>query len=408
MGRVLSFEDFGFITLINTIWFIVGNFYNGLYLTVSHRVAFLMAHENKSSEALSFFNFTKKQSIKVSIIVTIIWLLASSYLASFFRISSPISLFLISPIFILGIIYSVNKGYLHGNINFWEVGLLLLLEAISKLLFAFIFLSTNLKELVYLTIPISVFLIYIFSGIFIKKVIKKIPTEAISSFPKQFLFASILISLSGTLFLSWDLIMVKHYLNSSDAGMYAILNLVGKIVFFLATLSSAFIIPLVGRNEGKGLDSKSIFNWSIFLTLFFSLISYLLLGPYGKVIVPFLLGDKALLITTYLNNYVISFVFFSLSYTLTLFHLAKKHYIFAVNAIFAPILFTLGIIFFHEDIAQIVWLILIVSIINILVAVFLHVIYKSRNPLLRNLIKFIRIYSPLPKVSVNTDKVLNR
>ena len=76
----------------------------------------------------------------------------------------------------------------------------------------------------------------------------------------NFFRASLFTGLSSVLFLSLDIILVKHYLAPEAAGEYALLSLIGKMVFFLGSLPAVFLITFVGRNEGLGFESKRIFE----------------------------------------------------------------------------------------------------------------------------------------------------
>jgi len=41
LGRTLSFEDFGLVTIINTLWYLALIPCNALYTTVNHRIAYI-------------------------------------------------------------------------------------------------------------------------------------------------------------------------------------------------------------------------------------------------------------------------------------------------------------------------------------------------------------------------------
>jgi len=65
--------------------------------------------------------------------------------------------------------------------------------------------------------------------------------------------------LAITAFLTFDMLLVKIFLSPTAAGEYALLSLVGKMIYFVGALFSQFITPMVSKEEGAGRDSEPVF-----------------------------------------------------------------------------------------------------------------------------------------------------
>jgi len=112
LGRTISFEDFGLITLINTFWYLLGIFASPLGSSLNHRTAFISAKYGRGA-AVSFFNSTFKIVLKVSLILAGIWFLATPFLVTFFNLQNPLPLLLFTLVVSSTLFYRMSKGYLH-------------------------------------------------------------------------------------------------------------------------------------------------------------------------------------------------------------------------------------------------------------------------------------------------------
>jgi len=70
-------------------------------------------------------------------------------------------------------------------------------------------------------------------------------------------------------FLTFDVILAKHYLSPEHAGQYALLSLIGKTIYFLGSLPNALMITLISnRMATKQNITKHILS---FLFIYFYL-----------------------------------------------------------------------------------------------------------------------------------------
>jgi O-antigen/teichoic acid export membrane protein len=379
LGRVLSFEAFGLITLVNAFLYMALILFNGLYATINYQSAYFFGRKSFAS-GWSFFASTNKKIITFTVIISVLWLVAIPFLDTFFQIHNMLVAFFFTPIIILGSLAASNKGFLQGNFKFATVSFLLIIEALSKLLFAWIFVTVQLASWVYLVIPLSVALSFVLSMVLL-------PSEnyhgdkltSSTEFPKVFFFAVIITGLSSTAFLTFDLLLVKHFLSPVEAGQYALLSLIGKMVYFLGTLPNALILTFISRDEGMNRDSRTSFYKLFSLALGLSCLAFILIGLWGKDIVPLLFGAKTVVILPYLMTYAAGIALFSLTIIIVSYHLAKKHYLFPILAIFTAVAMAIGITLFHGSIREVTYVIFYSSLVSFGVIGLLHALEMYTN-----------------------------
>ena len=360
LGRVLSFADLGLVTFVNTLWYIAALFIGSLSSTVNHKSAYLAATESRNSSA-DFRRSVLVLATMVTLGISIIWVLAAPFLSAFFKVSDPLVLLLFTPVLISGVVAAVNRGYLQGTLSFSKVAAVLFVETAVKFLLAFILVNADAARWVYLAIPGGVLGSAFISILFVGRKRESGAVAAKYKFPSNFFVASLFSGMSATVFLSLDIILVKHFFPPEVAGQYVLLSLVGKMIYFFGSLPNVFMITFVSRSEGLKENPKSTFYLLLVGVIILTCVGVLLLGPLGGLIVPVLLGSKTLAILPYLTLYTLAIAFFTVSNTIVSYHLARKHYFFPVASVVFSITALGGIIVAHGAIADVVNIVFMAS-----------------------------------------------
>lgn len=389
LGRALSFEEFGLVTLLTTLGYLLNIFINALTATVNQKVSFLIG-KHTYSEGTTFYIKVNQQIVKAGIIITIGFILLIPLLPRFFHISSYLPFILFIPSILCGLLLSSTRGYLSGKFLFQAVGILLLAESVSRLLIAFVFVNIGLAALVYISIPLSVSFAFICSYIFLKNQKETDKSKIAYNFPKQFFLSALIAGFASNAFLTFDLILVKHFLAPDIAGEYALLSLVGKMVYFLGSLPSAFIITFVSNHIGKGLNPSRIFYRLFSFTFVLAFGAFIIVGPLGNLSIPLLFGSKSNVILPYVTIYSAAITLFTLSTSIVSFHLARQNYLFPSVAIAMAVLMSLGMFIFHGSIDQIVQVMFSVGVFNFVLIGLLHFLEPKKLFLIKE--KWIESY----------------
>lgn len=352
LGRHLSFEDFGLVTLIITFYYVSGIFTTALAATLNFKTSQLIS-EGKKEDAASFFKHTVKKSLIIAALITIVWIAATPILMTFFKIDQAWLFLSFAPVFTLSTLTYAAVGYLQGQLNFQWAGGITIAEPISKVLVAFSVLALGLGYVAYLALPLSLLvsaMVGIFALFWIHSGIEKV--QSTQTFPSKFYITALIAGIGSTLFFTLDILMIKHFFSAEVMGQYSLLALIGKMVFFFTTLLNIFTLPLVVRMKSQK-DGKNLFLMLVGATACLGLLGWTILGLGGNYFIPLLFGEKANSILPLVSNYTLAIVLFAVSAVTVSFHLAKQEYIFAVAPVGAAIIYSLLIIFHHQNLAAI-------------------------------------------------------
>ncbi len=396
VGRVANLEDYGLVTIINTLWYFISIFIWALSSTIIQRIAYLTTKHNKNA-ANYFFQVTRNRSIIVVSVITCFYLVCSPFLQLFFHLSGVTILFLLAPSLVAGTLLSLNTGYLHANFMFKLVAVLTLTEAVSKLVFAIIFINLGLGDQIYLAIPLSVLTACIASIYLFKKQKGEVEGKHVYHFPKKFYFASLLAGLSANAFLVYDIALAKHYLSADIAGEYALLSLVGKIIYFIASLINTFMLVFITRDIASKRDPNKTFNVLMLgvILLVGSATTFLIL--FGGYFAPIVFGQKAVNIIPFIPQYSLTIAAFTLANTIVSYHLARKHYIFPFVAISISIAMIIGIHEYHQNIGEIINVMYKTGILSLVIMTILHLVQRNGGFFFSNLVDLVTVVLPLPK-----------
>jgi len=372
VGRFLSLEEFGIVALLTSLWYLISIFLNSLTFAINYKTSYL-THKFGKVAGSSFFKNVYAKLIRVSFLIAIVWFIISPLLTNYFKINQFLPLISLSPIIILGAANAIIRGYLQGKKIFIFAGLLLVIEAVSKLIFAVILVLFKQFNYVYLYIPLSVSFAFVSALFVMSKIENSVDKNESYDFPTKFFFSSIFNNISIAAFLTLDLILAKHYLSPNQAGVYGLLNLLGKITYFFGSMFNVFLITKIAELEGKNKNSERVFYkflgastlLSIFAPLFFVLSS--------KFSISFLLGKHAIGIIPYVLPYTFAIMLFTISNTIVSFHLAKKQYTIAILPLIMIIFMAVGIFLHHADINDIVSVLLTVSLLNTVIVLGAHI-----------------------------------
>jgi len=393
LGRSISVEDFGLISLVGSFFYLSTVPMGALGKTVTHRTAFLLG--KYEIPVKQFWSHIRLRAIIAGTIATLVWLAVTPLLAIFFKSASYGPFLLFAPVWFIGATAAVDSGFLSGNLKFKVLAILIIVESIVKFLAAFAFVESGNSHLVYAATPIAMatsFLVGWFFATRIKQE-RKIIDPQVLNFPNKFFVTSIFTNFSTIAFLSFDLILAKHFLPPQEAGLYALLSLTGKMVFFSGSLFSSFINPLVSREEGAERKSRHVFYKLFFASILVSFTAYLAVGLFGAYTIPLLLGEKTGPILYFLPVYGLAMFCFSITNSLVTYYQVRRKYLLTFVSFLIALAQIVGIALYHQDLNQIVYVMNTVGVVSLVVILSLHFAYQPLTVIARNINDFFAIFS---------------
>lgn len=398
LGRELQPEQFGIIGLIGSFLYISQVLTSGLGRTVTYKSAKLLGKHGTAIK--SFWSKTRANWSWISLAIGIAWLALTPVLMKLFNSTDPVPFVLFAPLWSISILSSIDVGYLNGNLKFTIISVSTVVESILKFVLAFIFVSVNRPELVYYAIPLSALVVFLIGWIYVRKMkVEELkPQEIVDlAFPRKFFATSVMGKISSVAFLSFDVLLAKLFLSPYDAGLYALLSLIGKMIYFLGTLFAQFITPMVSKAEGEGKNSHTIFNKLILATLGSSFVGFIFLGLLGNMTVPFLFGEKVLPILPFLVFYTAAMIATTCAINIVSYHQIKNHNLFPLASFLVSVLQVVAIIAFHNSLSTFVWVMIAVCVTHLVVILLLHVFYHRLILPLTNFLDLLGLFRPIPQ-----------
>ena len=376
LGRLLGPEGYGELASLISLIGLLGIVPSSINLVIVKYVSSTKDNE----EINNLTSWLNSKLLKVSFLFFTVILLASPAISSFLHINRIIYLVFISLSFLFSLQALFNRAILQGFLKFKELIFSVLAENITKLIISVF--------LVYLGFSVGgamvAFLIATIVGWYITSSYLKFSKTTHTIVPKniksmvQYSIPVFVQAISMTSLYSSDIILVKHFFSSFDAGIYASISTLGKIIFFGAGPISAVMFPLVSQRQSKGLNHYSIFVMSFLATLILAVVVLIIYWLAPQFAIELLYGKLYLVGANLLIWYGIFITLFTLSVLLISYGLSVgriKIVYFSVVAALAQILL---ILFFHSSLIQVITISIVVSAL-LLACLFIYSTYGRTN-----------------------------
>ncbi|MEK7533162.1 MAG: hypothetical protein AAB542_01900 [Patescibacteria group bacterium] len=267
---------------------------------------------------------------------------------------SVVYVFIGSGIVFLG---TVITGTLQGYQQFTELMVFSNIGVVLRLIGGFIGASYSVAATAFAN-ALTAFIAYVLS--FIPLRFLRASTRQKTGLTKRdigtFAVPSLLCILGITSLYNTDIMLVKHYFSSYEAGMYAALSMMGKVIFFASSSFSYVLFPVVAERSHVGGRSDRLVYISLAAVACISLgitVGYYI---FPSVALGLLFGSSYAGASGYLGLFGIFISFFSLSNILstTLLGMGNKSvWMFTVSF---SLLQILGIMAVHDSLRSVLYL----------------------------------------------------
>lgn len=292
LGRLLGPANYGELVALISVIGLLGVIPGSLSLVI---IKYISAAKNQD-EVVILTNWLKDKSFKVALGLFVLIIISSPFIISFLRVSQIWYILLIAASSLFSLPALVNRSILQGLLKFKAMIGSILIENTVKLILAaiLIYIGFGIGGAV-IGLTVAAITGWYFSVIYLKssKTGKRISMPDIR--PMMFFaFPVIIQSFAITSLYSSDVILVKHFFSSHDAGIYGAISTLGKIIFFGAGPIGAVMFPLVARRQSRGEDHKRIFVYSFFATMLMSVAVLLIYWIYPSFVVTSLYNSSYL------------------------------------------------------------------------------------------------------------------
>jgi len=353
LGRFLGPEKFADAAILVTLLLVL-SFAAMTFQLVTAKFSVIF----EDSVYQTFIATIYKSASIVGVVLGITIVLLSSELQVLFKTTSS-SMFIVFGIGIpFYFLMSVNRGVFQGKKELISLsvtyqlemmsrlaitfGLLCLFEVDSSLLIAIGILCSFIVGL----LPFEFKKIPVFNRIKLKKPETKMV--------RNFFIITAFYEVTLIMINNSDILLVKHYFDSYEAGLYASLALIGRVVYFIAWMFVMLLLPTVVQLKKQGISTRPIlFKYIIYIVI---IAASIVLACYffPNQIINILFGNEYIEIASLLWKYAFATGVFAVSNIFAYYYLSLDKYVPVIfSGIFGMLQIAL-IVQFHASLEQIV------------------------------------------------------
>ena len=353
LGRILGPAQFADAAVLIT-FLLVLSFVAMTFQLVTAKFSVVFENETFKQFVATIY---KKASI-VGIVLGLSIIVFAKQLQLVFNTSSS-SMFVIFGIGVpLYFLMSVNRGVYQGKQEFKLLSITYQAEMFSRLLITLgLIFILNIQSSV--VIAIGILISFGFGLVPFKydnlRVKSKGNIEATKAKQvRKFFVITAFYELTQIIINNSDILLVKHYFESYDAGLYASLALIGRIVYFIAWMFVMLLLPTVVQLKKEGKKTAPVLFKYVGYIAGIALLIVFGCSLFPETAITLLFGDSYLAMAPLLWQYALATGLFAISNIFAYYYLSLDRYIpVVISGLFGVLQMSL-VIFFHNSLEQVV------------------------------------------------------
>jgi O-antigen/teichoic acid export membrane protein len=377
LGRLLGPEAFADAALLVTLLLVL-SFVGMTFQLATTKFAVLFSGETWAA----FKNSMYKYALIFGLFTGTIVILFSKSLQELFHTQNHWMFVLFAVAIPLYFIMSVNRGRFQGGQEFVKLAGTYQTEMWSRLLLTFVFLWFIPLEPGIL-IAIGIGLSFLF-GLFPSdlKGIKLFSKSQLAgdNLKQVWVFIGLTAGyeLTQIIINNSDILLVKHFFNAVDAGLYASLALIGRVVYFVAWMFVMLLMPTVMQKQKDGEPTAPVlFKYVMFiggLSTLIVIMCYLM----PETIINLMFGEAYISVAGLLWQYALATSLFAVSNIFAYYFLSLNQYAPVILSGIIGLSQVVLITLYHSSLTIVVQM-QIIAMIILLVAQLLFFIYKNEK-----------------------------
>lgn len=378
MARLLGPEEYGILAVLFSFLYIFSIPTESIQNIITSYTSRLNA-KNEYGKIKCLFLKSIKKSIILSILIFILYLPIAYLISPLIKVD--FLLLAITGLFIfLFTSTPITRGVIQGQKKFILLGMNMISEGFLKVVLGIsaVLIGWKVYGAIFAVILACVFAL-IFGVFSIRGLLKGRNEEAgfegIYNYSIPYFFTAICI----TLMYSLDVIFAKRFFSEETAGIYAVISMLGKMIFFGTLAVGKAMLPLTSEKHESGEKTGFLLAKSLKIIGLISILALFFYLLFPKLIIAILFGSKYLSGSNILFFVGLSFTFLSFTNIIMLYKVStKKIRNTPFFLIFVLIEITL-FIFFHSTLLQFSLSFLFSSLIFFLASLFLLIKPKDKK-----------------------------
>jgi O-antigen/teichoic acid export membrane protein len=354
LGRWLGPVDFSEVSLLVTTLLMVSFLALAFQLTAAKYAATF----DSVSEANTLHQLTiwlKKSALGLGAFLFVLTISMAVFWQDFFQTSSYLPFIIFGfglPVYLL---MSVNRGILQGLLSYKKLALTYQTEmwvrlAVTVLL---VYLGYRVNGVAW-GLTLSLVATWLVS----RTVIQQDENSTVSEFERsvvlKFLLMVLVYECSQILINNSDILLVKHFFPPYEAGLYAALALIGRIVYFGTWTVVTLLFPIVIKLEKEGKSHTKYFLGGLAIITTIAAVIITVSYFYPTEMVRVLFGEAYQSVAPLLWKYSLSTALFALSNVFVYYHLSLDRRLPVWITIIGGVAQIVLITRYHADFEQVV------------------------------------------------------
>ncbi|NNF21817.1 MAG: sugar isomerase [Saprospiraceae bacterium] len=359
LGRLLGPEIFAEVSILSTVVLIISFIALAFQLSsTKHTAKILSTDKSLLPDAAKWFREKSKTSgVVILILLGLTFIPVTDYL----NLQSPVSYLLIIGGIPAYLIMSVNRGILQGSDNIRKLGMSYIIEMLVRVLVSLSLITLCFvsgieyySEAVGLGFLLSFLAVYYFS----RDTKTSTEHQEERTFDSKEIVAFMVIvgfyELSQILINNSDLILVKHYFSNYEAGLYASLSLIGRVVFFATWSVVGILIPRVVQLRMQNKDHQGVFMQALGIVFSVAILITATCFFFDKLIIQLAFGEEYVAMAHLLWKYAACTTLFTCANVFSYYYMSLDKYLPVVLSLGGGVLQIVLIIIFHRSVSLVI------------------------------------------------------
>ncbi|HEY7353343.1 MAG TPA: hypothetical protein VH596_11305 [Terriglobales bacterium] len=323
VAHELGADNFGHASVVYTILMLL----SAVTLSFQLLCSKFVARSQSQAERLSIYHLLHRRSWLAGVGVGLLLASSSSQVARYLNLPSNLLVQVLAVGTVFYIPLGTRRGFLQGTYDFVPLALNYLLEVVIKLAGALALISAGDGVPGVITaISASVVVAY-FVAIPRKHHVSEVPQAKLRAGMGEGLQA-LTFFIGQVIINNLDIVLVKHFFDATQAGVYAAIALIGRIVYMLTWSIVSSMFPFsAGSSEERG--GRAVLSTALFLAVGISSMFIFCVWAAPARLWPILLGrgfpaESHHFYSSLLVLYAVTTAIYSLSVVLMTYEISRK------------------------------------------------------------------------------------
>ncbi len=368
MGRLLGPSGYGELASLLSLLYVFTVPILVAQTVLIKFVSGLKAHGDVG-QAKSLFLQSTKLFVIISVVLFPFVLLTAPYVTTFLHLTNTTLFILLYFLLVISLLTIATGSMLTGYQKFVWVSTMAALAILIKLVISIPFVAWGVSGVMLAAVLAGI----VAYGLYFIPLRFLLTTHAKPSKLKRrdmlgYAAPTLLTQLGITSLYSTDIILVRHFFNARDAGIYAALAILGKIIFYASSSVSTVLFPIASERTAVGTTTKKLILSAVGIVAVISTGITLIYFLFPDFIVSLLFGNAYTSAGVLLGLFGIFLSLFSIGSIITIACLAVGYTRIWYFTAGAALIQIIGISMFHKSISGVIFINIAVCLLFSLVA----------------------------------------